>query len=47
MLTIKARSALETASEAHNRAYVLIVLSKRSSGERRLQPNDSLKREEA
>ncbi len=36
-------SALEKASKAHNRAYTPIVRSKRSSGERRLQQNDSLK----
>ncbi len=30
-------SALKTASEAHNRDYILMVLPKRSSGEQRLQ----------
>ncbi len=40
-------SALETASEAHNKAYILEVLPRRSSGERRRQQNDPLKREEA
>ncbi len=35
------------ASEAHNRAYMLIVLPKRSSGEWRLPQNDSLKQKEA
>ncbi len=30
-------SALETASEAHNRDYILMKLPKRSSGEQRLR----------
>ncbi len=40
-------SVLQTASEAHNRAYILVALPKQSGGERRLHHTESHKREKA